>query len=171
MEASRRAYPSDVADKEWAVVVPYLLRVRGNAGQRHAALRELFSAGATYHLMLLSSRSRLCGVRIFLLFNLLTVTLGACQLTPALTAQTVAGPAPTPPTGALTTEAARAAVRRYLSTRPDSAVYLLQSAVIQDEGRRRAVWMPRNDRANTKPARAAFTVDKKTGEVARVPLE
>jgi len=103
-------------------------------------------------------------VRTILLSILLAVALAACQSAIAPAAQG------SPATG-LTTEAARASVRRYLSTQSDSVVYLLKSAVIQDEGRRWAVWMPRSDRATVKPAGAAFTVDKKTGVVARVPLK
>jgi transposase len=44
MEASRRAYPSDVTDEEWAFAQPYLLLLREDAGQRQHALRELFNA-------------------------------------------------------------------------------------------------------------------------------
>ena len=42
--ASRRAYPRDVTDEEWAFVLPYLLLLREDAGQRQYALRELFNA-------------------------------------------------------------------------------------------------------------------------------
>jgi len=44
MESSRRAYPSDVTDEEWMFVLPYLLLLREDAGQRQHALRELFNA-------------------------------------------------------------------------------------------------------------------------------
>lgn len=44
MEASRRAYPSDVTDEEWTFVLPYLLLLREDAGQRQHSLRELFNA-------------------------------------------------------------------------------------------------------------------------------
>ena len=39
----RRPYPSDVADEERALVVPYLTLLRGAAGQRAHALREVFN--------------------------------------------------------------------------------------------------------------------------------
>ncbi len=44
MEVPRRAYPSDVTDEEWAFLLPYLLLVREDAGQRQYPLRELFNA-------------------------------------------------------------------------------------------------------------------------------
>ncbi len=44
MEASRRAYPSDVTDEEWTFVLPYLLLLREDARQRQYALRELVNA-------------------------------------------------------------------------------------------------------------------------------
>ena len=55
MEATRRAYPSDVTDDEWAFLLPYLLLVREDAGKRQYPLRELFNALAlcrTYRLHL-----------------------------------------------------------------------------------------------------------------------
>ena len=44
METTRRAYPSDVTDEEWRFLLPYLLLVREDAGQRQYPLRELFNA-------------------------------------------------------------------------------------------------------------------------------
>jgi len=44
MEHSRRAYPSDVTDEEWGFLLPYLLLLRADAGQRQHSLRELFNA-------------------------------------------------------------------------------------------------------------------------------
>lgn len=44
METNRRAYPSDVTDEEWTFVLPYLLLLREDAGQRQHPLRELFNA-------------------------------------------------------------------------------------------------------------------------------
>ena len=43
MSLSRKAYPSDVSDDEWALVAPYLTRVREDAGQRAHPLREVFN--------------------------------------------------------------------------------------------------------------------------------
>ena len=44
MKMPRRAYPSDVTDEEWTFVLPYLLLLREDAGQRQHPLRELFNA-------------------------------------------------------------------------------------------------------------------------------
>jgi transposase len=41
---SRKPYPSDVSDEEWAFVVPYLALVREDAPQRTHDLREVFNA-------------------------------------------------------------------------------------------------------------------------------
>ena len=41
---SRKAYPTDVSDDEWAFVAPYLTLIREDAAQRVYALRELFDA-------------------------------------------------------------------------------------------------------------------------------
>lgn len=41
---TRKSYPSDVADDEWAFVVPYLTLLREDAGQRDYALRDVFDA-------------------------------------------------------------------------------------------------------------------------------
>lgn len=40
---ARKPYPSDVSDEEWALVAPYLVLVREDAGQRGHALREMFN--------------------------------------------------------------------------------------------------------------------------------
>lgn len=41
---SRKAYPTDVSDEEWAFVVPYLTLMRDDAPQRRHDLRECFNA-------------------------------------------------------------------------------------------------------------------------------
>jgi len=41
---SRRAYPTDVSDDEWAFVAPYLALLPEEAGQRKHELREVFNA-------------------------------------------------------------------------------------------------------------------------------
>ena len=38
MTSSRRSYPSDVSDDEWALVAPYLTLLREDAGQREHGL-------------------------------------------------------------------------------------------------------------------------------------
>ncbi len=42
--ATRKSYPSDVCDKEWEFVAPYLALVREDAPQRDHDLREVFNA-------------------------------------------------------------------------------------------------------------------------------
>src|SRR5918998_4192767 len=42
--ATRKPYPSDVGDEEWAFVAPYLTLVREDAPQRRHELREVFNA-------------------------------------------------------------------------------------------------------------------------------
>src|ERR1041385_5435637 len=56
--ASRKSYPSDVNDDEWALVAPYLTLLPEAAGQRRYPLREVFNglrwivrAGAPWRLM------------------------------------------------------------------------------------------------------------------------
>jgi transposase len=41
---SRKPYPTDVTDEEWAFVAPYLALLPEDAGQRRYALREVFNA-------------------------------------------------------------------------------------------------------------------------------
>ena len=38
----RKSYPSDVSDKEWVLVAPYLSLLSEDAGQRTYRLREVF---------------------------------------------------------------------------------------------------------------------------------
>ena len=41
---TRKSYPSDVSDEEWAFFAPYLTLMKEVAPQREYALRELFNA-------------------------------------------------------------------------------------------------------------------------------
>src|SRR4029450_1188792 len=41
--ATRKTYPSDVSDEEWAFAAPYLALVREDATQREHDLREVFN--------------------------------------------------------------------------------------------------------------------------------
>jgi transposase len=43
MTTPRTPYPSDITDEEWAFVVPYLLLLPEDAGQRTYSLREVFN--------------------------------------------------------------------------------------------------------------------------------
>jgi transposase len=42
--STRKSYPSDVSDAEWAFAAPYLALIREDAGQRAHRLREVFNA-------------------------------------------------------------------------------------------------------------------------------
>src|SRR5215218_8334014 len=44
MSTSRKPYPRDVTDEEWAFVAPYLTLMTADAPQRHHDLREVFNA-------------------------------------------------------------------------------------------------------------------------------
>src|SRR6266702_1156129 len=55
---TRTSYPTDISDEEWAFVVPYLILLPEDAGQRTYSLREVFNglrwivrAGAPWHMM------------------------------------------------------------------------------------------------------------------------
>src|SRR5215510_9649960 len=55
---SRKPYPSDVSDDEWAFVAPYLTLMTEDAPQRDHSLREVFNglrwlvrAGATWRML------------------------------------------------------------------------------------------------------------------------
>jgi transposase len=54
----RKAYPSDVSDEEWTLLVPYLTLMNEDAPQRAYPLREVFTglrwlvrAGASWRMM------------------------------------------------------------------------------------------------------------------------
>jgi len=58
MTTPRTPYPSDISDEEWAFVVPYLILLPEDAGQRTYSLREVFNglrwvvrAGAPWRMM------------------------------------------------------------------------------------------------------------------------
>ena len=40
---SRKSYPSDISDEEWALAAPYLTLMREDAGQRDHSLRDLLN--------------------------------------------------------------------------------------------------------------------------------
>jgi len=40
---TRKAYPSDICDDEWAFVAPYLTLMREDAPQQEHSLREVFN--------------------------------------------------------------------------------------------------------------------------------
>ncbi|WP_045687777.1 hypothetical protein [Hymenobacter sp. AT01-02] len=72
---------------------------------------------------------------------------------------------------AATEEQARAAVKRYLQAQPNAALYVPDSASVLEVETRWQILVPRRDWADRMPNRAAFEVDKLTGEVSGVPLK
>jgi len=109
----------------------------------------------------------------------LLLVLAGCQ---SATAPTAAGPLDPPaaapsaismPTGtpAPTAEAARAAVARYLQGQPNATRYLPDSASIVDADAHWQVLVPRTDWVGRMPNKAAFEVDKATGQVITRPVK
>ncbi len=76
-----------------------------------------------------------------------------------------------PPANALTAEAARAAVGRYLQGQPNAALYVLDSASVVDADTHWQVLVPRTDWAKRMPNKAAFEVEKTTGAVRIRPVK
>ena len=111
-----------------------------------------------------------------LLFPLAALAAGAlasCQPTPTTTssgapAAEVAAAAATP---APTEAAARAAVVRHLQTLPNAALYVPDSARVNDNETSWQVLVPRTDWAGRMPNRARFEVDKQTGQVSSAPVK
>ena len=106
--------------------------------------------------------------------------LASCQPTTNSTASTPppaeATPAATPPaeaaTTAVTTEAsARAAVARHIQTLPNAALYVPDSARVNNNDASWQVLVPRTDWAGRMPNRARFEVDKQTGQVSSQPVK
>ncbi|GAA4496147.1 hypothetical protein GCM10023172_08870 [Hymenobacter ginsengisoli] len=102
--------------------------------------------------------------------------LAACQSAsaPATTAPAAAQPSEIsmpPATSASTPEAARAAVARYLQNQPNAALYVPDSASIIDVDAHWQVLVPRTDWAKRMPNKAAFEVDKATGQVVTRPVK
>jgi hypothetical protein len=93
-----------------------------------------------------------------------------CQPAPTTTATPaadVAAGATAPAAGPVAgTEAgARSALRQYLTGQPNAALYVLDSASFVEVDAQWQVLVPRTDWAGRMPNRAAFEVDKLTGEV------
>ncbi|RYY20084.1 MAG: hypothetical protein EOO36_04230 [Cytophagaceae bacterium] len=114
------------------------------------------------------------------LFPLLALALGglaSCQSTPPTTAPTTAAtevaPATAPATGpAITTEAAaRAAVARHIRALPNAALFVPDSARVNDNAATWQVLVPRTDWVGRMPNRARFEVDKQTGQVSSAPVK
>ena len=110
------------------------------------------------------------------LLPLLLLVLASCQQTPPAetpaqtSAPEAAAPAPAP-TGAATAAEARAAVGRYLQAQPNAALFVLDSARVNDNEATWQVLVPRTDWANRMPNRARFEVNKQTGQVSSQPVK
>lgn len=86
------------------------------------------------------------------------------------TAATTA-PAAALATGAPTEAAARAAVARHIQGLPNAALFVPDSARVNDNNATWQVLVPRTDWANRMPNRARFEVDKQTGQVSSAPVK
>ncbi|MFD1872140.1 hypothetical protein [Hymenobacter bucti] len=110
------------------------------------------------------------------LFPLLALGAGllaSCQPTATTTstpppAEATAAPAPGP---APTEASARAAVARHIQTLPNAALYVPDSARVNDNEASWQVLVPRTDWAGRMPNRARFEVDKQTGQVSSQPVK
>lgn len=100
--------------------------------------------------------------------------LASCQPTATSNspAQAATAAQPTrPSSGALTEAAARAAVGEYLRTQANAALYVLDSARVNDNESSWQVLVPRTDWAGRMPNRARFEVDKASGAVQTAPVK
>lgn len=61
---------------------------------------------------------------------------------------------------------ARTAVRNYIQTQPNAALFVIDSARVNENGATWQVLVPRTDWAKRMPNAAHFEVDKATGEVS-----
>jgi len=80
-------------------------------------------------------------------------------------------PAPAAATSAPTEAAARAAVARHIQTLPNAALFVPDSARVNDNDATWQVLVPRTDWAGRMPNRARFEVDKKTGQISSAPVK
>jgi hypothetical protein len=118
---------------------------------------------------------------LFAMLALAAGSLASCQpTTPASTdngAPTTEGaPAATAtssaaPTSAPTEAAARAAVAHHIQTLPNAALYVPDSARVNDNNISWQVLVPRTDWAGRMPNRARFEVNKQTGQVSSQPVK
>ena len=95
---------------------------------------------------------------LFALLALAAGSLASCQSTPASTA-------------APTEAAARTAVAHHLQTLPNAALYVPDSARVNDNNLSWQVLVPRTDWAGRMPSRARFEVNKQTGQVSSQPVK
>ena len=96
--------------------------------------------------------------------------LASCQQTPS-TADAPGQTTALPPAAALTQADARTAVGRYLQSQPNAALYVRDSARVNDNDTSWQVLVPRTDWAQRMPNRARFEVNKTTGAVHSAPVK
>lgn len=96
--------------------------------------------------------------------------LAACQQTPP-SAATVPAATAAAPTGAPTAADARAAVASYVQSQPNAALYVVDSARVNDNEATWQVLVPRTDWAGRMPNGARFEVNKATGAVSTAPVK
>ncbi|WP_310393489.1 hypothetical protein [Hymenobacter sp.] len=108
----------------------------------------------------------------FLLLLGTASALASCQQVPQA-ASVRPGPAEIvqPAPGAQTAAQARDAVARFLQTQPNAALFVLDSARVNDNETSWQVLVPRTDWARRMPNRARFEVDKATGAVRPAPVK
>jgi hypothetical protein len=80
-------------------------------------------------------------------------------------------PPPAAAPGAPTEAAARAAVARHIQALPNAALFVPDSARVNDNDATWQVLVPRTDWTGRMPNRARFEVDKQTGEVSSAPVK
>jgi hypothetical protein len=103
--------------------------------------------------------------------------LAGCQATTPTASETPAGAAATPADapaatpGAATQADARAAVARHIQALPNAALYVPDSARVNDNDATWQVLVPRTDWAGRMPNRARFEVNKQTGQVSSAPVK
>lgn len=102
---------------------------------------------------------------------LAALPLAGCQQTPATETPPAAGPPAPPATRARTEAEARATLAAYLRRQPEADRYVVDSARFVEVDALWQVLVPRTDWAGRMPNRAAFTVDKLTGEVRPLPVK
>ncbi|WP_303310914.1 hypothetical protein [Hymenobacter sp. BT730] len=66
---------------------------------------------------------------------------------------------------------ALSAVRKYVQEQPNAGLFVVDSASVIDAGTQWQVLVPRTDWANRMPNRAAFEVDKASGQVSTRPVK
>jgi hypothetical protein len=96
--------------------------------------------------------------------------LAGCQQTPPVTSAPTAAETPAATASAeskpLSQDDARAAVAAFIQTKPNAALFVVDSARVNDNEATWQVLVPRTDWAKRMPNAARFEVDKATGKVS-----